>query len=57
MGIFGFVANIASSAVKVAVGAPLAVWKDIIEEESLTNTTDLLSSALDDLNSASDEIL
>ena len=56
MGLFGFVANIASSAVKVVV-TPLAVVKDVIEGEPLTNTTDLISSALDDLNSASDEIL
>jgi len=56
MGLFGFVANIASSAVKVVV-TPLAVVKDVVECEPLTNTTDLLSSALDDLNSATDEIL
>ncbi len=56
MGFFGFVKNIASSAIKV-VATPVTAVKDIIDGEPLTSTSDLISSALDDVNDATDEIL
>ncbi len=56
MGLFDFLGNVASSVVKVAV-TPLAIVKDVVLAEPFEETNKLLSSAMDDLNDASDEIL
>ena len=55
MGLFDFLGNVASSAIKVAV-TPLAIVKDVVSLEPFEETDKLLSSAMDDLNDASDEI-
>ena len=46
--------NLLSAAIKVAV-TPLAVVKDVVDGEPLTNTSELLGSALDDVNTMLDD--
>ena len=53
---FGFLENIVSAAIKVAM-TPLAVVKDIAEGEPFESTGDLLESARDDLSDAIDDLI
>lgn len=55
MGLFGFIGNIGSSAVKVAL-TPLAVTKDVLDGEPFDTTGDLLESAGEDLTDAFDDL-
>lgn len=56
MGIFGFLADLSSAVVKVAV-TPLAVVKDVVEGEPFETTGNLLESAIDDISDAFDELI
>jgi hypothetical protein len=59
MGVFGFLGDVASAAVKTAL-TPLAVAKDAVSVtfgEEATATKDLFESVGDDLEDAGDEIM
>jgi len=59
MGLFDFVASVASATVKVAL-TPVAVVKDavnVVIDKEPDATINLLDSAGDDLQNAADEIL
>ncbi len=56
MGLFGFLSNITSATVKTVV-TPIAIVKDVVEGEPFETTGDLLSSALDDVGDAFDDLL
>ena len=56
MGLFNFVANIASAAVKVVI-SPVAIVSDIVEGEPFDKTSEILGSAIDDVDEAFDEII
>lgn len=60
MGLFGFVADLTSAAVKVVV-SPIAVVVDVvtlpIADEPFSNTGNVLGSAMEDLSDAVDEII
>ncbi len=45
---FGFLGNIVSATVKVAV-TPLAVVKDVVDGEPFETTSDVLESAVEDI--------
>ncbi len=57
MGLFDFIGNIGSAVVKVAI-TPIAVIKDMAEQDpEMTTTSKTLSSAVEDVNEAFDELL
>lgn len=53
---FGFLGNVLSATVKVAV-TPLAVVKDVIDGEPLETTGNVLESAKNDLDDAFDDLM
>ncbi len=53
---FGFITNMVSSVVKVAV-TPLAVIKDVVDGEPFDTTSDLLESAVDDVDDAFSDLI
>lgn len=59
MGLFGFIADIASAGVKVAL-TPVAIVKDVVNVatgQEVDATKELISSAGDDLEKAVDEVM
>jgi hypothetical protein len=57
MSLFGFVKEITTAVVKTAV-VPVAIASDVLNgDENFENTTDVLDSALTDLDEAVDEIV
>lgn len=59
MGLFDFIGDVASAAVKVAI-TPIAIAKDvanIITDKEPTATKELLDSAGEDLESAGDRMM
>jgi len=53
---FGFLSNLVSATIKVAV-TPLAVVKDVVEGEPLETTGELLESAGEDIADTIDDLL
>lgn len=59
MGLFDFVTNVVSATVKVAI-SPVAIAKDVynvVTDQEVDVTKNLLESAGDDLSDAADEII
>lgn len=55
MGMFDFLGDIASAAVKVVL-TPVAIVKDVVTLEPFESTKDLLSSAVEDVEEAFDDL-